>query len=275
MEGVVAVIKSSMNGIAACKKIGVDADLLVWLQANGAIKLTAEEFQFTAMGAKGTPVVPVTVNMLLQLAAGQLGAYDLHALKQKVTAAISGLKFEVAQGHAEFNNGPSVSDLLDADDYKPLGAAPAPNTTLGKLPAKKPSGPAAPVEAFPAFPVDQMKIAPPVQLRNAAMMYQPVKGSSTSSDRYFVVAANQELRIAARLSSGTLSVRIEGPAWEKQKPKIASAGFTTIDVVKGYASLHLKVGSDPVLAGKTLGAVIMGLGLELQTPFPNLKLIAG
>ena len=268
MEGVVATIKSSMNGIAACKKLGIDDDLLSWLQANGAIKLTAEEFQFTAMGAKGAPIVPVTVDLLLQLAAGQLTGYELHSLKQKVTAAINGLKFEVTQAHEDFNSGTQHAGI-----GQPF-PEPKPTTTIGKLPAQKPSGPGAPAQAFPVFPVDQMKTAAPVQLRNAGMMYQPVKGSSAGSDRYFVVAANQELRIAAKWESGALAIRIEGPKWEKAKAKITDCGFTTIDPKKGYASLHLSVGNDPILAGKTLGAVLMGLGLELQTPFPILKLIA-
>ena len=53
------------------------------------------------------------------------------------------------------------------------------------------------------------------------MMYQPVKGTSQGS-RYFVVGGNQDLRIAARLSGGTLSVRIEGYSWLKHKTAIAA-----------------------------------------------------
>ena len=39
-----ALIKNSMNGLAACKKLGVSDELLGWLQAHGGVKLTASEF---------------------------------------------------------------------------------------------------------------------------------------------------------------------------------------------------------------------------------------
>jgi hypothetical protein len=63
-----------------------------------------------------------------------------------------------------------------------------------------------------------MKTAAPVPLRTASQMYQPVKGSSLGS-RYFVVAANQDLRIAAKWESGALAIRIEGPKPAEPEPK--------------------------------------------------------
>ena len=265
-----ALIKNSMNGLAACKKLGVSDELLSWLQAHGGVKLTASEFQFAAVGAAGSPVVPVTVDTLQKLAAGQLAGYELHTLLQAVRVAIKALKFEV---EGQIEQPVTIASVEQAEQLSAALAETKAKTTLGKLPAQKPAGQAAQAEPFPPFPVDQMKTAEPVQLRIATQMYQPVKGSSAGS-RYFVVAANQELRIAAKWESGALAIRIEGPKWEKAKAKITDCGFTTIDPKKGYASLHLSVGNDPILAGKTLGAVLMGLGLELQTPFPILKLIA-
>ena len=265
-----ALIKNSMNGIAACKKLGVSDELVGWLQAHGGVKLTASEFQFSAVGCAGTPVVPVTVENLQKLAAGQLAGYELQNLLQAVRAAIKGLKHDAHS--IELGLKDPVGGIEDETLNAALAEAKA-KSTLGKLPPQKPTAPAPAPEPFPAFPADKMKIATPVPLRTASQMYQPVKGSSPGS-RYFVVAANQDLRIAAKWDSGALAIRIEGPGWEKSKGKIHDCGFTTVDPKKGYASLHLSVGDDPVLAGKTLGAVLMGLGIELQTPFPVMKLIA-
>ena len=234
------------------------------------MKLTASEFQFAAVGAAGSPVVPVTVDTLQKLAAGQLAGYELHTLLQAVRVAIKALKFEV---EGQIEKPVLIATVEQAGALADALAEVKAKSTLGKLPAQKPTGPAPAPEPFPAFPVGKMKTAAPVPLRTASQMYQPVKGSSPGS-RYFVVAANQDLRIAAKWEHGALAIRIEGPGWEKSKGKIADCGFTTVDPKKGYASLHLSVGDDPVLAGKTLGAVLMGLGIELQTPFPVMKLIA-
>ena len=104
------------------------------------------------------------------------------------------------------------------------------------------------------------------------MMYQPVRGTDGTS-RYFVVAANKDLRVAARFINQQLSVRIEGPAWEKHAPSIAACGFDKVLKDKGYASLHLAVGPDTVLASKTLGAILLGLGIPMDTPLPSLSVI--
>jgi hypothetical protein len=119
--------------------------------------------------------------------------------------------------------------------------------------------------------VKKLKTLPVCKLREAKKMYQPVHGSSTGS-RYFMVAGNADLRIAARFKGGTLSVRIEGDGWAKHAQSMATCGFDTHGD-KSYASVHLAVGGDLVLANKTLGALIMGLGIPMETPYPNLSLI--
>jgi hypothetical protein len=116
-----------------------------------------------------------------------------------------------------------------------------------------------------------MKTAPVIKLRDATMMYQPVEGTSKSS-RYYVVGANQDVRVAARYEGHTLSVRIEGPKIAHHWDSIKDVGLQTHSE-KGYASIHLGVGNDMMVANKTLGAILMGLGLQLETPLPNLKLL--
>ena len=128
--------------------------------------------------------------------------------------------------------------------------------------------------AWPTFALDCLNTAATVKLRDASKMYQPVKGTSQGS-RYFLVAADKDVRIAARYGGQSISIRIEGPGWKKHKSVIESAGFTTVALDKDYASVHLEVGNDLMMANKTLGAVLMGLGLPLETPFPNLAVIKG
>jgi hypothetical protein len=123
--------------------------------------------------------------------------------------------------------------------------------------------------AWPEFPAAQLKSAETVALLHAKAMYQPVRGSSSGS-RYFVVGANEELRIAARFKEHSLSVRIEGPQFTKNKTRMAACGFTSINT--SYASMHLQV-EDAVVANKAMGAILMGLGVKLETPLPDLSLI--
>lgn len=127
-----------------------------------------------------------------------------------------------------------------------------------------------PSKAWPEFPADTKTFAPLVKLRDANMMYQPVQGTSKSS-RYYVVGASADLRIAARRQGGSLSVRVEGPGWSKFKGAMKLAGFQKVEESQQYASLHLNVGTDAVLLAKTLGAVLMGLGVKLDTPMPELS----
>ena len=128
--------------------------------------------------------------------------------------------------------------------------------------------------AWPCFPLDVLQSAKTVKLRDATKMYQPVQGTSGGS-RYFLVAADTDVRIACRYNGSGLSIRIEGPGWKKHQSVIQQNGWTTISPDKDYASVHLEVGGDAMLANKTMGAVLMGLGLPLETPFPNLAVIKG
>jgi ribosomal protein L7/L12 len=128
-------------------------------------------------------------------------------------------------------------------------------------------------ESWPCFPLKEMETAPTVKLRDANRMYQPVKGTSGNS-RYFMVAASKDVRVAVRYSGSALSIRIEGPNWQKWKANISSAGFDTISAEKDYASVHLNV-EDEMTANKSLGAVLMGIGAPFETMFPQLGVVKG
>ena len=101
-------------------------------------------------------------------------------------------------------------------------------------------------------------------------MYQPVSGTSGGS-RYFLVAGADGIRVAARYTHKSLSIRVEGKKLTSYSSNLALAG---LDLKKNaeYSSIHLEV-SDDVLAAKTLGAILLGLGVPFETPFPNINLI--
>lgn len=122
--------------------------------------------------------------------------------------------------------------------------------------------------AWPEFEGD-IETAETKKLKYANRLYQPVRGTSASS-RYFVVAANEEIKIAARWSGINLSVRIEGPQLDKYLARIHDVGF---DKANGdYASVHLHTPND-MLAAKALGAILLGLGAPYRTAFPDIMKI--
>ena len=64
-----------------------------------------------------------------------------------------------------------------------------------------------------------------------------------------------------------------GRRWQKHVAGIKAVGFEKVDKDQDYASLHLNVGADAMLANKTFGAILLGLGVEIETPLPNLAKI--
>ena len=298
-------LKASLNGLAALKKLGVSALVVDALTAELVeVKLTAKAFLFQ----KGAYLsqVAVTLDQLQKLNAGTLGQIEKMKLVTEINKTLNALMGDQGLVSGSLSSGSGMQQLpklanvhADVAINATLAAKPAePLVTLGDLePTQLVSTANAsaelmakmktamkskvslqlddtemPAQAWASFDKAKMHTATPVKLRDAKQMYQPVYGTSSGS-RYFLVAANQDLRIAARLEAGTLSLRIEGPTWEKHTTSIQSAGFSNVDVNKGYASLHLAVGADATVARKTLGALLMGLGIELETPMPNMKLL--
>jgi acetylornithine/succinyldiaminopimelate/putrescine aminotransferase len=51
---------------------------------------------------------------------------------------------------------------------------------------------------------------------------------------------------------------------------LLQCGFGKVSA--SYASMHLQV-ETPVIAAKALGAILLGLGLPISTPMPNIKLL--
>ena len=267
---------NSLNGKGFLLQLGFTSEVLASLLAQGwDVKLTAKTLTLFKNGG-GEHQVPVDLTLLNGVNAGALPFAQkgplLAALKSAVQAALLDLP------SATHGLNPSVSAIQPEQ----AGGLTFVHTGLGK---PKPTQPTAvqpqepaPTPAlvmkgmWPLFDPKKLKQAPLIKLRDATQMYQPVQGTSHGS-RYYLVAANDGVRVAAKLHGGTLSVRVEGDDWKKHQAAMLACGFDNHGAGKDYTSLHVAVGSNTVLANKTLGAILTGLGLSFETPIPNVKVI--
>ena len=211
-----AVSIKSLNGLGAIGKLGIDQTLVDWLsEGHYEIKLTSKEFAFFPAGSGDLPpvaTVPVSLDLLQKLNGGTLPQKDKSGLAKKMTSTLEKLQSIADSGTLQkLQAGVPVDPALKAAMEK--AKAEGIKAKIGEAqpaftqPAPAPSG-------WPVFDQKTMFTAPLTKLRDATQLYQPVSGTSGGS-RYFMVAANQDLRIGARLHGGTLSVRIEGPGVEE------------------------------------------------------------
>lgn len=294
-----AITIKKTNGLSALQKLGFSVHALGDLEKHGiSVKLTPTEFVLFTPSSPTSPgygaAVPVKLDDLMKLNAGTLPEEKKVELAGHIQNAIGILYKHLKAGAAKdaddqkmelikasFKNFAMVGDVVPSMVGFDLGVLEEQVVTgaLNMLPKveHKEVAPIAPKPVavkWPEFPENQKKTAPPIKLRDATMMYQPVHGTSASS-RYFLVAANADLRVAVRIQNATLSVRIEGKGWEKYKDKMTAAGFGKLSSKKEYSSMHLEVGPDKVMMSKTLGAVLLGLGIPMETPLPDILKIPG
>ena len=298
----VAIAIKGMTGQDLLELLKLGETKQAWLKQNGvAIEVGATEIKLVKPGVAGV-AFPVKLAHLTALKTGQLGTLAKQSMSLQLRGLVTKMQ-EVLQNHGAGATEETVSSgamsALKAQEPAPpkvVGidlAKPGSDTTVlhatldltKAAPAFKPPAekftpkpslsaktPAPAETAWPQFDLAKLKTGEQVKLRDATMMYQPVHGSSGGS-RYFVVAANKDIRVAARWKGSALSIRIEGPGLDQHVGSIKACGFDNVNASKAYASLHLEVGSDQVLASKALGAVLLGLGLPLETPIPRLELI--
>lgn len=261
-----AVNVKSMNGLAAIKKAGVPDDLVEWLVGSSyEVKLTATAFQFVPEGSNvPKKVVPVSLSLLQKLSSGAITATEKEKLTDDLVVAVMALKGSEPKKKGALSMLPP--DVVAGVVQQKVEATATAMKQVGEA-AKQAA------LAWEVFDLKLLQSSPAVKLRDATKMYQPVYGTSNGS-RYFVVGGNDDIRVAAKYKGGSLSIRVEGPNWEKHLSNIQNVGFGKADVSAGYASLHLSV-SDDLVAAKALGAVLLGLGVQLDTPLPNVKLIKG
>jgi hypothetical protein len=277
----VALNFKSLNGMSAIKKIGINQSTFDWLaQSQVIVKLKSDKFAFyfiDDLGKETFKEVPVTIDDLQQLNAGKLLYSKKHYLASMITNAIHDLM--IADGHAIAEPVQAEADgvektPIEMGELTVVGSVSTLSALAHLPPLQVVANGVEPPSEWGVFDLHTIKTAFPVKLRDADKMYQPVRGTSAGS-RYYMVGANKDIRVAARLQGGSLSVRIEGPGLTKLSPATIAAAGIGINPGKDYASVHLNVGGDMVLASKTLGAVLMGLGVSLETPMPNLALING
>jgi len=115
-----------------------------------------------------------------------------------------------------------------------------------------------------------------IPLHQATHLYQPVQGTGNSST-YHLVAASNLVRVAARILTGNLSIRVETKAGLNIQDVIPiKEGAILLPKSGGsHASVHLTVGDDIALARRTLGAVLADLEVEFKTNFPQLEKLIG
>ena len=108
--------------------------------------------------------------------------------------------------------------------------------------------------------VDNMPI---VKLRDAVALYQRVHGTSGGSI-YRVVALNDKLKVAARIKSNAVSIRIEG-VLDSESVK----SFATLGIVKHsdeYMSGHFSC--EKCTPQKLIGSILVGSGVYFTSPLP-------
>jgi hypothetical protein len=186
----------------------------------------------------------------------------------------SNTALEVARG--------KIANMLHLikDTFLGTESAPEPTTVIFKAkPAVKPSAKAPAVESgkFMAVPpltaLDPATGKPPVKytgnpvpLKNALLLGQPVLGTSPSSV-YYTVAMSQRIKMAIRLSGGTMSVRVEGKPTEAEVKTLAAAGLSGHS--SKHYSMHLNV--DDVPPARVLGALLLGIGIEFDDQLTTMK----
>ena len=256
-----------LNGQAFLAKIGVPKAAIASVAAKGwSVSLTGKEITFQK-GVEGF-AVPVDIGLLGHIQGGALTLAEkvkVDALKYGVEKTIGII---VAKSTPVYNEDGTLAGAQPQAAVLDEEAKKAGFTFTQTLTGNK----ALPKASGEVYPTDKMKQGSCVKLADATKLYQPVFGSSAGS-RYYVIGVSKGLRIAARYTNGSLSVRVEGPEFAQHNNALTLAGFDVHTPAKGYASLHLAVGTDQVLASKTLGAVLLGLGVPFDTPVPELKII--
>ena len=201
-------------------------------------------------------IVPLKGTAITLLKEGKMGPASKESIKYQVEKCLNAAYQDSATSIVK-EYGDAVQDLGvypdDFDTPSPPKPKPVPKN-LGEL-LKNNLLP--PVSKFDPF-IGKAKVpqSPQVVLKLATQLYQPVFGTSSGSV-YYLVAMFQDLNLAIRRTSSSLSLRVEG-AVSKYSKRLESVGFS---VKSEYASVHLDVKDDALLL-KTFGAVVGAIGFE-------------
>lgn len=243
---------------------GVSNSLLNILSSTGKVIINVGTANIEFKTTQGSFNTPVKAGALSMAIAGKLGPASKEAICYN-------LEKNISKALASVNMTPM--EAADAPKPKPgkVFNAPVQASNAAQMAASMAAETSPPDPVFIGIDMAKMEDKP-VPLVEATKMYQPVKGTSSSSV-YHLVACNVELKIAARYSGNNLSLRCEGSV-EKYKHNLKEAGFSMSNISSGYVSVHLQV-PDDTLAAKTLGAIIVGSAITFDSPLPVLSAFKG
>lgn len=110
----------------------------------------------------------------------------------------------------------------------------------------------------------------PIALLDAWSLYQPVRGTDSTSV-YFCVGISNKVNVAARLLDGHLSLRIEGDMNHSGAKEVIKY-LHMKKGNKGHYSTHMSCGSDVNMAKMLVVGALAIIG-EMQTGIPELDVI--
>jgi hypothetical protein len=192
----------------------------------------------------------------MAIAAGKVDSINLSILAKNLKAAY-------------YKLGPPVSKVKD----KPIATEMSADETAAAIKALMGSGApvgmtkekakaAGVVETPPEAPkglgITTAKLTlPKVALIDATAVGQKVEGTSASST-YYTVALASNFKVAARLASDKVSVRVEGSPSPAEQQQLTAMGLSKSP--SGHWSTHFGIESVPV--ERVLGAVLMSIGAK-------------
>lgn len=245
------VIKNS--NYAFLKKVGVGDNVINALKAKGIkLSLGYKDFAFVSMHNEKLThaVLPVSSNSLMkQIASTDEALVSLEILVKAALLAVDGHKGQVGVESA-------VPNLTS-----PVGS---------KMPDVVKVDPATVLDAEESSGADAFGVVP---LREATKLYQKVRGTSEGSV-YIVIAYNDAVKIAARITGTNISMRAEGSFTTEIRSKLSAQGLSIKKNTNAgeYASGHFECGSE-VPVERVAGAVLVGLGIVFKTALPDMKMV--
>lgn len=239
------IVKFVGGVLTPLQKQALDAAGLVLAASASSIKIVK--------GGEVLGSMPLKPELMEALVSGKATQLMVQGFKDNLAKLVSDLTKQAAKANSPLH--------LTVDTEVADANVPAATTTTEVKASAWPS----------PFPLDQMQTGAKVPLINATRLYQPVNGSGGGS-RYFAVALSNELKMAVRWkNANSLSVRFEGLQLNKYAKALEDAGLT---VGGSHASTHLHPNS-PTQARKAIGALMLAIPVQWQTPIPDLQVVYG
>lgn len=224
--------------------------------------------------ADGLATLQINTDLIPLLVADKVVPDSKGTLKEKIGSlfhdAINQLGLDVGDFGASAGAAIPVNDTEEEDvPNKAKKGAAKKKTAISDV-----AVPVADVVEKPVMPASQVTavgyyegnatLDEPVKLAKATALHQPVRGSSADS-RYFVVAMDDNVKVAARLKASgesgpmAVSIRVEGAGLDDVDANLKALGFKRSGE---YASIHVNSdGGGKLLALKSLGALVSCIGV--------------